>query len=293
MVRPEGSVDRDRRGSLTSPTSAMSRARDPAQRNRSQEQRRRRALAAAAGHPLGGRTVSGTAQSAGARARAAWAAPRPADRCVCAAGLRASPRFLPGRRASNSSTPTAWCVSRPTESGREQLQTNPEAEVNWLAAEQSNSSLTVGDAVMLKIYRRILPGSTPRRRWAAISRRKDLPMRRRFSATSCALPPTAPPSRSPWRSVSSAIRATRGRGSWTSCSAPLTASPRRNPRGIPEADLLADCEAVIAAIGRRLGEMHAVLARETSEAAFAPEIAGAADAAQWGRQRREEDCHGV
>ena len=35
------------------------------------------------------------------------------------------------------------------------------ADVNWLAAEQSNSSLTVGDVLMLKIYRRISPGIHP------------------------------------------------------------------------------------------------------------------------------------
>ena len=54
-----------------------------------------------------------------------------------------------------------------------------------------------------------------------------------------------------------------------------------------EADLLADCEAVIGAIGRRLGEMHAILARETSDPAFAPETASADDAANWA-QRTDE-----
>jgi maltose alpha-D-glucosyltransferase/alpha-amylase len=48
-----------------------------------------------------------------------------------------------------------------------------------------------------------------------------------------------------------------------------------------EADLLADCDAVITAIGRRLGEMHAVLARQTTGTAFAPKTADAADIAHW------------
>ena len=51
---------------------------------------------------------------------------------------------------------------RPTEASpplRRQLP--PMADVQWLAAEQSNSSLTVGDAAMLKIYRRISPGHHP------------------------------------------------------------------------------------------------------------------------------------
>jgi maltose alpha-D-glucosyltransferase / alpha-amylase len=47
------------------------------------------------------------------------------------------------------------------------------------------------------------------------------------------------------------------------------------------ADLFADCDAVAAAIGRRLGEMHGILMRDTPDPAFAPEFASAADAVEW------------
>ena len=50
---------------------------------------------------------------------------------------------------------------RPTEAGRVSSANVSEAEVNLLAAEQSNSSLTIGDMAMLKIYRRISPGQHP------------------------------------------------------------------------------------------------------------------------------------
>jgi maltose alpha-D-glucosyltransferase / alpha-amylase len=53
------------------------------------------------------------------------------------------------------------------------------------------------------------------------------------------------------------------------------------------ADLFADCDAILAAIGRRLGEMHATLARETSDAAFAPEVASAGDATDWAKKTEE------
>ena len=43
----------------------------------------------------------------------------------------------------------------------------------------------------------------------------------------------------------------------------------------------------MAAIGRRLGEMHTVLARETSDQAFAPQTADAQDAARWGKKVEE------
>ena len=55
-----------------------------------------------------------------------------------------------------------------------------------------------------------------------------------------------------------------------------------------EADLLADCDAVIAAIGRRLGEMHAVLAQPASDEAFAPTDADAKIAANGPRRRKSE-----
>jgi maltose alpha-D-glucosyltransferase / alpha-amylase len=45
-------------------------------------------------------------------------------------------------------------------------------------------------------------------------------------------------------------------------------------------DLLTDCDAVCRAIGRRLGEMHSVLKRRSSDSAFEPQIAVAADVAQ-------------
>jgi maltose alpha-D-glucosyltransferase / alpha-amylase len=56
---------------------------------------------------------------------------------------------------------------------------------------------------------------------------------------------------------------------------------------IPESDLLSDCEAIVAAIGKRLGELHAILLHETSDPAFAPKVADASDAANWARKAEE------
>jgi maltose alpha-D-glucosyltransferase / alpha-amylase len=54
-----------------------------------------------------------------------------------------------------------------------------------------------------------------------------------------------------------------------------------------EADLLSDCEAIVGAIGKRLGELHAILSRETTDPAFAPKVADASDAANWARRTEE------
>jgi maltose alpha-D-glucosyltransferase/alpha-amylase len=54
-----------------------------------------------------------------------------------------------------------------------------------------------------------------------------------------------------------------------------------------ELDVLSDCEAIAAVIGRRLGEMHAVLAQQTSDVAFTPKRADQHDTAVWVRKTEQ------
>ena len=79
---------------------------------------------------------------------------------------------------------------QPTETGRGSLDAS-KAEVNVLAAEQSNSLLTIGDVAMLKIYRRISAGEHPEAEIGAISRRAASRMRPFSSEMWFALPLTA------------------------------------------------------------------------------------------------------
>jgi maltose alpha-D-glucosyltransferase/alpha-amylase len=177
---------------------------------------------------------------------------------------------------------------RPTETGRAQLEAIPDAEVNWLAAEHPNSSLTVGDVAMLKVYRRILPGEHP-----------ETEMGRYLTAQGFI---HAPPLLGDLVRVASdgtpftlaiAFGFVRNEGdawSWILDRLARALDARAVLAGVAggsEADLLADCEAVVGAIGQRLGEMHAVLARETSDPAFAPEAADADDAANWAQKTEE------
>jgi maltose alpha-D-glucosyltransferase / alpha-amylase len=177
---------------------------------------------------------------------------------------------------------------RPTKTGRAQLEAIPGAEVHWLAAEHSNSSLTAGDIAMLKIYRRISPGEHP-----------ETEMARYLTAQGFI---HAPPLLGDVVRVASdgtpftlaiAFGFVRNEGdawSWILDHLTRALDARAAPAGVAvgsEADLLADCEAVVGAIGRRLGEMHTVLARETSDSAFAPETAGADDAANWAQKTEE------
>ena len=165
--------------------------------------------------------------------------------------------------------------------GRDLLRTQTDAEVNWLAAEQSNSSLTIGDQLMLKIYRRILPGEHP-----------ESEMGRYLTAQGFAHTPPLlgdviqVASDGTPHTLAIAVGFIRNQGdawSWTLDQLRHALDQITAPEITPEIEL-ADLKAVMAAIGRRLGEMHAILARETSDPAFGPQTADAEDAARWGKK---------
>ena len=176
---------------------------------------------------------------------------------------------------------------RPTETGRVKLANVPETDVHWLAAEQSNSSLTIGDTAMLKIFRRLSPGQHP-----------EPEMNRYLTAQGFIHAPSlvgdvvrVAPDGTP-TTLAIALEFVRNEGdAWAWMLDHLNrALDAHSPAAAAEnsgADLFADCDAVIAAIGRRLGEMHAILARETSEAAFAPEVANTSDAANWAKNTED------
>jgi maltose alpha-D-glucosyltransferase / alpha-amylase len=176
---------------------------------------------------------------------------------------------------------------QPTEAGRGPLETTLDAEVNWLAAEQSNSLLTIGDVAMLKIYRRISAGEYP-----------EAEMGRYLTAEGFTHAPALLGDVVPVASdgtpltLAIALGFVRNEGdawSWIldHLSRGLDTLASATGADTSEADLLLDCEAIVGAIGKRLGELHAILSRETSNPAFAPKVADSTDAANWARKTEE------
>jgi maltose alpha-D-glucosyltransferase/alpha-amylase len=177
---------------------------------------------------------------------------------------------------------------RPTEAGHKAFDAAQDVEINWLAAEQSNSSLTVGDVLMVKIYRRISPGFHPETEMGRYLTEQGFEHSPPLLGDVVRVTPDGTPS-----TLAVALGFVRHQGdAWTwildhitrALDQPTSAA---EPGKEEKADLLADCESVIAAIGRRLGEMHAVLARDTSDQVFAPKTAQASDAAQWAQKTEE------
>ena len=158
------------------------------------------------------------------------------------------------------------------------------AGVLWLSAEQSNSSLIVDDAVMLKIFRKLAAGAHP-----------EAEMSRYLTAQGFA---NAPPM------LGEVVRVTNDGERWSLAVAQGFVRNQGDgwawtldqfSRALDDiatqadaeasADEVADYKAIAAMIGRRLGEMHAVLARPSDDAAFAPEIATERDVDAWARAR--------
>ena len=86
---------------------------------------------------------------------------RSADRRLRAAELRAADAGALGRQRSRRYTGWRDPLRADAEHATKRRCASRDAPVRWLTAEQSNSSLIVGDAVMLKLFRRCPPAMHP------------------------------------------------------------------------------------------------------------------------------------
>ena len=166
--------------------------------------------------------------------------------------------------------------------GAEHTLRRPEgAPVLWLTAEQSNSSLVVDDAVMLKIFRGLVPGPHPE---PEMSRYLTL---NGFANTPSLLGEVSRVSGQGQRtSLAMAQAFIRNQGDawrWTldQFNRALEDLSARTDGPEQREDKLADYTAILATIGKRLREMHAVLGKPTDDAAFAPATATKRDTIAW------------
>ena len=156
-----------------------------------------------------------------------------------------------------------------------------------LAAEQSNSLLTIGDVAMLKMYRRISAGPHP-----------ETEMNHYLTSQGFAHAPALlgdvvhVAADGAQATLAIALQFVRNEGdAWAwmldHLTRALDAEAPAEPVAGSRADLLADCDAIAGAIGRRLGEMHAILARETSNSPFSPKTADDRDATGWAKKTEQ------
>jgi maltose alpha-D-glucosyltransferase/alpha-amylase len=177
---------------------------------------------------------------------------------------------------------------RPTDAGRSSLQSTLNLDISWLAAEQSNSSLTIGDVAMLKLFRRISPGIHPEAEIGRYLTDQGFANAPQLYGDVVRIASDGTPF-----TLAVAFSFVRHQGdAWSWILDQLNrvldaAGPSSDAGKERGTDLFIDLEAVVAAIGRRLGEMHTVLARETNDSAFSPQKAKASIASEWAQKVEE------
>jgi maltose alpha-D-glucosyltransferase/alpha-amylase len=177
--------------------------------------------------------------------------------------------------------PEGQIVFEPMPDGTELLRRPAEAQVMWLTAEQSNSSLVVDDAVMFKIFRRIQAGEHPE---AEMSRYLTKQGFTNSPALLGEVARVAPDGQRYALAIAQAFVRNQGDAwTWTlnQFNRALDNLASREATADSRDDDIEDYHAFAGTIGRQLGAMHQVLARPTDDEAFAPRTAGPEDIAAW------------
>ncbi|WP_236184516.1 maltose alpha-D-glucosyltransferase [Pseudomonas juntendi] len=169
-----------------------------------------------------------------------------------------------------------------------------ESQVRYLSAEQSNSSVVIGDRVVLKLIRRVNPGIHP-----------ELEMSAYLTAAGFAniSPLLAWVSRVDAQAAPHLLMIAQGYLSnqgdawaWTQNTLERAIRDQMEPtRSDTEAhtDALAELTAFAALFGQRLGEMHVLLAAPTDDPAFQPRPSDAHDRERWVTQISAELTHAL
>jgi maltose alpha-D-glucosyltransferase/alpha-amylase len=156
----------------------------------------------------------------------------------------------------------------------------PDAEIRRLSAEQSNSSLIIGKEAMLKVLRRTSSGVHPE---AEMSRYLTDQAYTNTPPLLGTVSRVTPDGVARMLIIVQGFVPNQGDG-WTwildSLTRTLETLSTEDDRG-DEADAFAPLILIAEATGRRLAELHAVLARPSGDDAFAPEPVTAADVSAW------------
>lgn len=165
----------------------------------------------------------------------------------------------------------------------------PDAEMKWLAVEQSNSSMIVGDVTMLKLFRRVSAGPHPEAEMGRYLTEQG------FANIAPLLGEIARVDAGGERHILAVAQGfIRNQGdAWTWTLDLLMRGLSDLTAGTEEAQATGaeqheDYGAIAALLGRRLGEMHTVLARDADNPAFTPERASAGLAQEWAEQAEQQ-----
>ncbi len=169
-----------------------------------------------------------------------------------------------------------------------EIQVPDGVEMQWISAEQSNSSVIVGDIAIIKMFRRVTDGPHPEAEMGRYLTENG------FANTPALLGEVVRVDSDCTRHALAIAQAfVRNQGDAWGWTMDLLLRGLSDITGGDEATVAdaanhTDYVRFAALLGQRLGEMHLVLARPTSEPAFAPATATAATAAAFGERVREQ-----
>ncbi|MGE0223529.1 MAG: maltose alpha-D-glucosyltransferase [Acetobacteraceae bacterium] len=164
----------------------------------------------------------------------------------------------------------------------------PEPEMNWLSAEQSNSSVVVSDIAIVKIFRRVTDGPHPEAEMGRYLTEQG------FAHTPALLGEAARIDPDGTRHVLAIAQAfVRNQGDGWTWTLDLLMRGLSDLTGGDEAAAVdaehhIDYQGFASLLGQRLAEMHKILARPTDNPDFAPESATREVVAQWREQAEQQ-----
>ncbi|MDR3100090.1 MAG: maltose alpha-D-glucosyltransferase [Paraburkholderia sp.] len=168
----------------------------------------------------------------------------------------------------------------------DEIDLGEEPEVRWLAAEQSNSSLIIAETIVLKLVRRLIAGVHPEAEMSRYLTQRGYANTAPLYGEVVRVDPQGMPHTlailqgyidnqgNAWDWALDYLRRTVD-------DLALAADDGDTGDQAHEEEVMQNYASVIGAIGKRLGELHAVLAAPTDDPAFAPEAATRDDVSQW------------
>jgi len=160
-----------------------------------------------------------------------------------------------------------------------------DAEIVWLGADQSNSTLIVGRAVIIKLFRRLAEGIHPETEMIRV-------LTERGFGGIATLQGDVSYEDADGQRIAVAIvqRFAENQGDgfkWSLEKVGRLVDERAVATGDDE-HVFDTYEKFMQVVGRRIGEMHAVLAEDSSNADFAPQIADGTKVASWRKEMAEQ-----
>ncbi|HUB12959.1 MAG TPA: maltose alpha-D-glucosyltransferase [Acetobacteraceae bacterium] len=176
---------------------------------------------------------------------------------------------------------------QPTSRMRE-IAVPPDVEMNWLSAEQSNSSVIIGEVAMLKLFRKLTTGQHPEAEMGRYLTEQG------FANTPALLGEVVrvedDGTRHTLAIAQGFIRNQGDAWTWTLdlLMRGLSDLAGGDEAAAADAERHEDYDAIATLLGRRLGEMHAILARPSDNPDFAPEAAGPDRIGAWTAQAEQQ-----